>query len=977
MNMNRLMLSVFWILLTLASLPSLLAQEGDWPRTVPMGQGMVTIYSPQIDEMNDNIIQYRAALAYRATAGAEPVFGAGWFESPVKIDSAKRIVHPTDLSLTETRFPAGTDDIQSELASVVARQSPGWNLDFSLDELDTALQTAATETNAVNTTPPRIVYRDHPALLISIDGEPVLREVENSPYKAVINTPYPLLYDGKYFYLNAATDVWYRARKATGPYQFESSPPKAIAAMVDPGDEATLEEQPTEKITAANAPEIVVSTEPAELIVTEGPAAFVPLVDDLLVLQNSDDDVFMHVSSQKFYIVLAGRWYQGDSLTGPWAYQPSDSLPTAFANIPRDSNQADSRVYVAGTEEARDAVLDAQIPQTAAVKRGEVDIEVNYDGEPVYQQVDGTDLVYIQNTGSTVIVSGGLYYLVEEGVWYVSSSRNGPWQVSDHRPEQVDTILPTSPVYNTKYVHVYDSTPSVVYVGYTPGYTGSYVYRNSIFYGTGWYYRPWVSPYYYYPRFSTWGFNVSYNSWSGWDFGLSWGWGPFNASYYSGGYWHRNQRWYSRHHGRWGPGRYRHRPSHHRRGHDRYANNGNRRGGHDRYDGRYDDRRYDNGRDRGGNSRSRDHEDNYNLYRDGSQRASVTSTRDRQTRQSNRYAGDNRRVNTSITNGRRVQSNIGKSKSERNRTGPVSTSELRTKARVRDVNREANRSNLLADNSGRVYSKAERKSSRKSKLGGVGSRERSTNLASVQPAKTRTSANRGTRQPSQADSSSRVYNKADRKSSRKSKLGGVGSRERSTNLASVQPAKTRTSANRGARQPSQADRTTTRQSQRKATDNRQRTPSTSKTSNRQSQPNPSVYGTRQRSASQAKAPKRSSKPGGPVNSTRQQSRVAVAPSRQTRQVTSRKNTTQNRSGEAQRRCKSKADHPRLLQLINRVSVARRTRHQPKKPREATHREAVNSGTDQNQVVAEAGVITGVVPVKTEPWLRVVRHPGNL
>ena len=892
--MNRLMLSVFWILLTLASLPSLLAQESDWPRTVPMGQGMVTIYSPQIDEMNDNIIQYRAALAYRATPGAEPVFGAGWFESPVKIDSAKRIVHPTDLSLTETRFPAGTDDIQSELATVVARQSPGWNLDFSLDELDTALQTAATETSAVNTTPPRIVYRDHPALLISIDGEPVLREVENSPYKAVINTPYPLLYDGKYYYLNAATDVWYRARKATGPYQFESTPPKAIAAMVNPDDEAALEEQPTEKITAANAPEIVVSTEPAELIVTEGPAAFVPLVDDLLVLQNSDDDVFMHVSSQKFYIVLAGRWYQADSLTGPWAYQASDSLPNAFADIPRDSNQADSRVYVAGTEEAKDAVLDAQIPQTAAVKRGEVDIEVKYDGEPVYQQVDGTDLVYIQNTGSTVMVSGGLYYLVEEGVWYVSSSRNGPWQVSDHRPEQVDTILPTSPVYNTKYVHVYDSTPSVVYVGYTPGYTGSYVYRNTIFYGTGWNYRPWVSPYYYYPRVSTWGFNVSYNSWSGWNYGLSWGWGPFSASYYSGGYWHQNQRWYHRNHGRWGPGRYRHRPSHHRRGHDRYANNGYRRGGHDRYDGGYDDRRYDNGRgrDRGGNTRPRDNSDNYNLYRDGSQRASVANTRDRQTRQSNRYAGDNRRVNTSVTNGRRVQSNVGKNKSERNRTGPVSTSELRTKARVRDVNRKANRSNLLADNSGRVYSKADRKSSRKSKLGGVGSRERSTSLASVQPTKTRTSANRGTRQSSQVDNNGRVYSKADRKSNRTSKLGGVGSKERSTSRASVQPTKTRTSANRGARQPSQADRTTTRQSQRKATDNRQRTPTTGKTSNRQSQPNPSVYGTRQRSASQAKAPKRSSKPGGPVNSKRQQSRVAVAPSRQTRQVTSRKNTSQ-------------------------------------------------------------------------------------
>jgi hypothetical protein len=728
---------------------------------------MVTIYTPQIDAMEDNVIQYRAALAYRATAGSEPIFGAGWFDSPAKIDSANRIVSPSGFNLTETRFPAGTKDIKSDLATVLAQQSPAWNLDFSLDELERALKMAESEEKAVSTAPPKIVYRDHPALLISIDGEPVIREIENSTYKAVINTPYPLITDGKYFYLNAAKDVWYRARKATGPYQFESTPPEAIAAMVSPDDEATTELQSSIPITAANAPEIVVSTEPAELVVTEGPAAFVPLVDDLLVLQNSEDDVFMHVSSQKFYIVLAGRWYQADSLTGPWAYQAADALPKAFADIPRDSNQADSRVYVAGTEEANDAVLDAQVPQTAAVKRGEVDLEVKYDGEPVYQPVDGTDLVYIQNTGSTVLVSGGLYYLVEEGVWYVSSSPNGPWQVSDHRPEQVDTILPTSPVYNTKYVHVYDSTPNVVYVGYTPGYTGSYVYHNTIFYGTGWYYRPWVSPYYYYPRFSTWGFNVSYNSWSGWNFGLSWGWGPFSVGYYSGGYWHHNHYWHHRHHGRWGPGRYRHRPSHHRRGHDRYAYNGNRRGGRDnghggkgdgrrngggdRYDGRYDDDRYDNSRERGGNSRPRDNGQHRNLYRDDSQRAKIANTKDKPTREPNRYTDNNRVVKSSGVNGREVRSYAGKSTTGKSRTEPVTPSELSSKARIRDINQQAKRNDLLADNSGNVYSRADRKSNRYSSLGDVGSREKTTQLASARPTKTRMSGDRTYRQPTQVN----------------------------------------------------------------------------------------------------------------------------------------------------------------------------------------------------------------------------------
>ena len=86
----------------------------------------------------------------------------------------------------------------------LAEQSPGWDLDFSLDELQAALKTAESESDFLqdlNTTPPKIVYRDHPAILVSIDGEPVKREIENSPYEAVINTPYPLITDGRTYYL--------------------------------------------------------------------------------------------------------------------------------------------------------------------------------------------------------------------------------------------------------------------------------------------------------------------------------------------------------------------------------------------------------------------------------------------------------------------------------------------------------------------------------------------------------------------------------------------------------------------------------------------------------------------------------------------------------------------------------------------------------------------------------------------------------
>jgi hypothetical protein len=73
-------------------------------------------------------------------------------------------------------------------------------------------------------------------------------------------------------------------------------------------------------------------------------------------------------------------------------------------------------------------------------------------------------------------------------VWYVSETPKGPWEVSDTRPSEVESISPESPAYDVKYVYIYDSTPEVVYVSYTSDYVGIYVYLTTIVYGTGWYY---------------------------------------------------------------------------------------------------------------------------------------------------------------------------------------------------------------------------------------------------------------------------------------------------------------------------------------------------------------------------------------------------------------------------------------------------------------------------------------------------------
>ena len=679
--------------LLLVGASSLAASDDGWPRDIALEDGgTVTVYEPQVDSLDEQSVSFRAALAYREESGATPVFGAGWFESDVQVDRFSRTAHPIALKVTQTRFPV-EEDVQKRLGEAMAKPGFASQFTFSLDELEASMAATRAEAEAagqVNTAPPRILYRDRPALLVTIDGQPLLRDIEQSDYQAVINTPYPLIRDGKTFYLNVASDVWYEAPAATGPFRYITRVPAAIEKLVDDSEalaaEAKLQEEAAaEKVTAANAPEIVVTTEPAELIVTDGPAAFVPLVDDLLVLNNSDDDVFLHLGEQHYYIVLAGRWYRAGTLDGPWEYRDATALPTAFANIPQDSEQAESRVYVAGTEEAREAVLDAQVPQTAAVERGEADIDVQYDGEPEFASVDGTDMDYAVNSGSTVILSGGLYYLVEDGVWYVSTSYDGPWQVAVARPDQVRVILPSSPVYNVKYVYVYGYTPDVVYVGYTPGYLGSYVYGPTVVYGTGWYYRPWVTPYSYYPRPYTWGFNVSYNSWYGWSFGLSWAWGPFRFSYWPGGYWHRSHYWYNRHYGYWGPCGYRPRYHHGRPPHypEPYAG---RHGG--RHDGRHGAQPYQR---------------HHNLYRDSGQRAVVAETRDR-------VPAGYRKPGMKLPGADKRYAKNGttptKRKAAYDRSDPVRRDELAVKARASNDGFRAAKSKAAMRNDRKPYGKA-------------------------------------------------------------------------------------------------------------------------------------------------------------------------------------------------------------------------------------------------------------------------------
>ncbi len=316
------------------------------------------------------------------------------------------------------------------------------------------------------------------------------------------------------------------------------------------------EEAPGERIPP---PKIIVATEPTELIVTQGEPKWTPVDKlDLLYLDNTDSDVFLDISTQKYYVLAAGRWFAGTAVENEftWENVPNDKLPESFSDIPADSVNGHVLAHVAGTQKAREEALQNTIPQTAAVKRDDRSFKVAYDGDPKFEPVeDLPEVRYAVNTASAVFIADGKFWACDNAIWYNADLATGPWSVATEIPASLYKVPASNPHHNVTYVYIYETTPQVVYVGYTPGYTGSYWYHGCVVWGTGWHYSPWYGPYYY-PRPWTWGLNMRYNPWYGWGVGMSWSNGPFRISVGWGGGFHNP--WYRPGWGGWyGPGGYR------------------------------------------------------------------------------------------------------------------------------------------------------------------------------------------------------------------------------------------------------------------------------------------------------------------------------------------------------------------------------------------------------------------------------------
>jgi hypothetical protein len=541
--------------LTFAQAPSgsRVAQPGadPWPRTESVNGATISIYQPQLNDWTGNLLDAYAAVRIKIPSSDVTNYGVIWFTARTEVDKVNRMVTLADFTLTKQNFPTLANN-GGAYATAFKGAMP-LTESMPLDELETALATTSIDAGqkrvAVRNDPPRIILSTNPAVLVTIDGQPVLRPSVDG-FRKVINTRALILADvSTNTYYLALMDGWVAAKTVNGPWSLANRAPATLqkikAAAIANNQNQVLgnaEQSLKDAYADGEAPAVYVATTPTELLLTQGDPEFTPVQGTTLAyVVNSADDIFRdNETLENYYVLIGGRWFTTSSLQdGPWTYEPATNLPPDFAMIPAYSPKADVLVAVPGTVQAKEALIANQIPQTATISRTATHTTVKYDGAPDFQPVTDTTLRYAVNSLTPVIVTtSGSYYACQTAVWFTSSSPNGPWTVATTVPVDIYTIPPSSPLHYVTYVKVYGYTPTSVYVGYTPGYSGTVLSTDGVVvYGTGYSYPSYIGSTLWVPSPYTYGVGAAF-SWSaaaGWALGFGLGftagalspwWGP-------------------------------------------------------------------------------------------------------------------------------------------------------------------------------------------------------------------------------------------------------------------------------------------------------------------------------------------------------------------------------------------------------------------------------------------------------------------
>ena len=206
---NAGMISRLLLIALLFAAVSSAQDPGTWPRRITKPSGAIVLYQPQIDDWQ-NYQQVDARMAFTVTpTGGKAQVGVVTVQLHSTVNMDDHTVFLSNPQITSVSFPSLDPTAATQMEQLVKTfLNPEATMTISLDRLVASVKKTKTPpvTNVKND-PPTIFMSIRPAILLQLNGEPVMAPIANSNLQFVVNANWPVfieqgsstyyLFDGK------------------------------------------------------------------------------------------------------------------------------------------------------------------------------------------------------------------------------------------------------------------------------------------------------------------------------------------------------------------------------------------------------------------------------------------------------------------------------------------------------------------------------------------------------------------------------------------------------------------------------------------------------------------------------------------------------------------------------------------------------------------------------------------------------------
>lgn len=306
MRCPKIWIAILGVLLTSAASSYIWAQDPGWPRQIVKPGGNLIVYQPQVDDWQ-NYTHIRWRMAFQLTpAGGKQIAGALTAEATTQVDTGSQMVFMYNINVLNTYFPGQDPATFAQLGQLVRSFMPP-TVNISLERVVAYMpkpESESVRTVALKNDPPRIFVAYTPAILLGVDGEPVLADIPKTNVKFVVNTQWPLFIDGSNSQHYLLVDkIWLSSGDLHGPWSRVTTLPYAFSTMPYSPQFADVWKQiPPRPVSDAIVPQVIYSTVPSDVILFNGQPSYTAIPETrLLYANNTDSPVFLYSPTQTYY----------------------------------------------------------------------------------------------------------------------------------------------------------------------------------------------------------------------------------------------------------------------------------------------------------------------------------------------------------------------------------------------------------------------------------------------------------------------------------------------------------------------------------------------------------------------------------------------------------------------------------------------------------------------------------------------------